>query len=103
MAHGTPIGLADNDERYGTEGAFQIEAGISSSYHIAKFFGLTRRVRQSKAQAEATAKNVLSFAASERAKPFPTVAPVTLQGPHLSETLWPRAAAARRPDPEKPR
>jgi poly(hydroxyalkanoate) depolymerase family esterase len=41
MAHGTPLGLADNDQRYGMEGAFLIEAGISSSYHIAKFFGLT--------------------------------------------------------------
>ena len=44
MAHGTPLGLADNDERYGAEGAFLIEAGISSSYHIAGFFGLTGRV-----------------------------------------------------------
>jgi poly(hydroxyalkanoate) depolymerase family esterase len=41
MAHGTPLGIADNDQRYGVEGAFLIEAGISSSYHIAKFFGLT--------------------------------------------------------------
>ena len=41
MAHGTPLGLAGNDEPYGAEGAFLIEAGISSSYHIADFFGLT--------------------------------------------------------------
>ena len=41
MAHGTPLGTADNDERYGAQGAFLIEAGISSSYHIANFFGLT--------------------------------------------------------------
>jgi hypothetical protein len=46
MAHGTPLGIADNDERYGEAGAFLIEAGISSSYHIASFFGLTERVRQ---------------------------------------------------------
>jgi feruloyl esterase len=44
MAHGTPLGLADNDERYGVEGAYLIEAGISSSYHIASFFGLTDRI-----------------------------------------------------------
>ncbi len=31
MPHGTPLGVADNDERYGAEGAFLIEAGISSS------------------------------------------------------------------------
>jgi poly(hydroxyalkanoate) depolymerase family esterase len=41
MAHGTPLGMAENDERYGEQGAFLIEAGISSSYHIASFFGLT--------------------------------------------------------------
>ena len=46
MAHGTPLGIADNDERYGVEGAFLIEAGISSSYHIANFFGLTERFSQ---------------------------------------------------------
>ena len=31
MAHGTPLGTAENDERYGAQGAFLIEAGISSS------------------------------------------------------------------------
>lgn len=41
MAHGTPLGTAENDERYGEQGAFLIEAGISSSYHIACFFGIT--------------------------------------------------------------
>lgn len=41
MAHGTPIGIGGNDERYGAEGAFLIESGISSSWHIAQFFGLT--------------------------------------------------------------
>src|SRR6202040_1304836 len=49
MAHGTPLGTADDDERYGTQGAFLIEAGISSSYHIAKFFGLTEWTREAKA------------------------------------------------------
>jgi len=44
MGHGTPIGLAADDERYGAEGPFLIEAGISSSYHIADFFGLTKRI-----------------------------------------------------------
>ena len=46
MAHGTPIGTAENDQRYGKQGAFLIEAGISSSYHIANFFGLTAAIRQ---------------------------------------------------------
>lgn len=41
MAHGTPIGIGGNEEHYGAEGAFLIESGISSSWHIAQFFGLT--------------------------------------------------------------
>ncbi|MGQ0681291.1 extracellular catalytic domain type 1 short-chain-length polyhydroxyalkanoate depolymerase [Bradyrhizobium sp.] len=103
MAHGTPIGLADNDERYGFEGAFLIEAGISSSWHIANFFGLTRRLRRSKAQAEAAAISVLSAAARERARPFPAIAPVTLQNPDLPEALWPRTTPTGRPEPAKRR
>ncbi len=48
MAHGTPLGLAENDEKYGIEGAFLLEAGISSSFHIAKFFGLTGTIHKVK-------------------------------------------------------
>jgi poly(hydroxyalkanoate) depolymerase family esterase len=46
MAHGTPLGTAENEERYGMPGAFLIEAGISSSYHIANFFGLTESTQR---------------------------------------------------------
>ena len=48
MSHGTPLGIGENDEQYGMKGAFLIEAGISSSYHIAKFFGLTERIHKPK-------------------------------------------------------
>ena len=48
MAHGTPLGLAENDERYGSEGPFLLEVGISSSYHIAKFFGLIGSIHKAK-------------------------------------------------------
>lgn len=65
MAHGTPIGTADNDHRYGMKGAFLIEAGISSSYHIAKFFGLTGRMRAS----ARTPKTVSAPAPKTVAKP----------------------------------
>jgi poly(hydroxyalkanoate) depolymerase family esterase len=74
MAHGTPLGLADNDQRYGTEGAFLIEAGISSSYHIAKFFGLTGWIQEAK---KAEAKP----AAPAKA------APVRSPAPHLARTI----------------
>ena len=58
MAHGTPLGLADNAEHYGEEGAFLIEAGISSSYHIAKFFGLTANAQHpARTSTDASAHN----------------------------------------------
>jgi poly(hydroxyalkanoate) depolymerase family esterase len=42
MAHGTPLATGDSDEQCGAAGPFLLEVGISSSYHIAQFFGLTR-------------------------------------------------------------
>jgi poly(hydroxyalkanoate) depolymerase family esterase len=63
MAHGTPLGVADNDERYGAQGAFLIEAGISSSYHIASFFGLTDWIGQP--------KEALKEAVKEASRPTP--------------------------------
>ncbi|TPQ39124.1 esterase [Bradyrhizobium guangdongense] len=71
MAHGTPLGIADNDHRYGSEGAFLIEAGISSSYHIAKFFGLTEWNRAS------------APAPKSSAKPAPALPPA----PHLARSI----------------
>ena len=41
MAHGTPICAGDADEACGTPAPFILEAGISSSYRIAAFWGLT--------------------------------------------------------------
>jgi len=95
MAHGTPLGVADNDERYGRKGAFLIEAGISSSYHIAKFFGLTGWIRERKKVATAD---------SPSAKLIPSVSPVAAPGsvPELAKILWPakppeqQAEASRR-------
>ncbi len=81
MAHGTPIGLAENDKRYGKQGPFLIEAGISSSYHIAKFFGVTDWIRQPKPAAE-----------SPSAKLIPRVSPVSSVLPSLSRILRPKAS-----------
>jgi poly(hydroxyalkanoate) depolymerase family esterase len=40
MAHGTPLATGVAVDQCGAAGPFLIEAGISSSYHIARFFGL---------------------------------------------------------------
>jgi poly(hydroxyalkanoate) depolymerase family esterase len=96
MAHGTPLGIADNDERYGEGGAFLIEAGISSSYHIANFFGLTERVRQPKAAPTGILR--------ERTGTISMTVPVPAPEPDLAAILWPQAASGRRAEPpQKPR
>jgi hypothetical protein len=40
MAHGTPLSAGSGNETCGVAGPFLLEVGISSSYHIARFFGL---------------------------------------------------------------
>ncbi len=40
MTHGTPLATGSSDENCGVAGAFLLEVGISSSYHIAKFCNL---------------------------------------------------------------
>ena len=93
MAHGTPLGKAENDQRYGAQGAFLIEAGISSSYHIAKFFGLTDWIRKAKAAA----------LESPSAKLIPAVSPISatpLPMPDLTKVLWPLAALKPPAEPE---
>ena len=77
MAHGTPLGTVDVDERYGAKGAFLIEAGISSSYHIAKFFGLTQSIRQS------------SLAPAIASRQAAKIAPAPVPMPDLTKVLWP--------------
>jgi poly(hydroxyalkanoate) depolymerase family esterase len=41
MAHGAPLATGDAGQQCGAAGPFLLEVGISSSYHIAKFFNLT--------------------------------------------------------------
>lgn len=97
MAHGTPLGTTENDERYGTQGAFLIEAGISSSYHIAKFFGLTEWIRQPREVAQVAS----SEASKQATKAIPMAEPVFAPTPDLAKALWPRPTVSRRPEPPR--
>jgi poly(hydroxyalkanoate) depolymerase family esterase len=95
MAHGTPLGKAENDERYGKEGPFLIEAGISSSYHIANFFGLTNRVpKLAEARSRATAE-------SPSAKLIPLASPISTFAPDLGKILQPLMTAKEAPKPKE--
>lgn len=42
MAHGTPLATGAAEGECGAAGPFLLDVGISSSYHIAKFFGLAQ-------------------------------------------------------------
>jgi poly(hydroxyalkanoate) depolymerase family esterase len=46
MPHGTPLATGGSEQHCGVPGAFLLEVGISSSYHIAKFWGLTGHPRR---------------------------------------------------------
>jgi poly(hydroxyalkanoate) depolymerase family esterase len=54
MAHGTPLATGKADGECGAAGPFLLEVGISSSYHIAKFFGLAQPRDIASAQATTT-------------------------------------------------
>jgi poly(hydroxyalkanoate) depolymerase family esterase len=96
MAHGTPLAAVGHDERVGEEGAFLIEAGISSSYHIANFFGLTERISQPK-----TAPTGIS---RDRVGTIAMTVPVPAPEPDLATILWPQAVSPRRAEPpQQPR
>jgi hypothetical protein len=110
MTHGTPLGVADNDERYGAQGAFLIEAGISSSYHIANFFGLTQWIRQSRetaskqAATKQAAKPPSPQASALAAKVIPMPPPASVPMPDLAHVPWPLTTVHRAPlPPPKPR
>ena len=57
MGHGTPLSTKAHG---GTAGPFLLEVGISSSYHIAKFFGLTGAQRWHRAHLGDTARAPLA-------------------------------------------
>src|ERR1700735_1283296 len=109
MAHGTPLGVADNDEQYGAQGAFLIEAGISSSYHIANFFGLTEWIRQPKEAAreaaketvKETVKTVSAGVAKQAATIIPAIGPAPAMVPDLAKVLWPRTTLNRPSEPPR--
>jgi poly(hydroxyalkanoate) depolymerase family esterase len=112
MAHGTPLGDSGHDERFGEGGAFLIEAGISSSYHIANFFGLTEQIHQpkgaraaSKAPAKTAAKTTANAAPTgvprERAGTIAMTVPVPAPEPDLAAILWPRATPVHHAKPNQ--
>jgi poly(hydroxyalkanoate) depolymerase family esterase len=46
MAHGAPLATGSAEKHCGVPGPFLLDVGISSSYHIARFWGLTKHSRK---------------------------------------------------------
>jgi len=54
MGHGTPIS-AEGDEGLGEEGKYMLEVGISSTRHIADFWGVTQSGAANRAELKTAA------------------------------------------------
>ena len=57
MAHGTPLSVGTADDQCGAAGAFLLEVGISSSYRIAKFWGLAQATHKATAKDSTPVRN----------------------------------------------
>ena len=75
MAHGTPLAIGEAEGACGVPGPFLLPVGISSSYHIAKFFGIA----VARASVE---KNIVKLSPAPR--PFQAADPV-LEGEILDK------------------
>jgi poly(hydroxyalkanoate) depolymerase family esterase len=81
MAHGTPLGTGESEGACGAPGPFLLPVGISSSYHIAKFFGIVPYASFSK-PSDSSRKDV---------KPYSAPPERVLEGEILSNNELPRS------------
>ena len=61
MAHGTPLAVGAGEDQGGNAGPFLLDVGVSSTHHIARFFGLL----DARAEARARAESYVAAAASD--------------------------------------
>lgn len=87
MAHGTPLAVEKTEGSCGSAGPFLLPVGISSSYHIAKFFGLVAvPLRES-----APAKNETEFVPAPRHEPDAAAEGEVLEGEVLENVEAPKS------------
>ena len=88
MAHGTPLATGEADHECGAVGPFLLEVGISSSYHIAKFFGITAGARRESGQSRAlVVAGQRQHSGFDAQRPQPHVLEGEVLGPEADE--WP--------------
>ena len=97
MAHGTPLATGAADDNCGAVGPFLLEVGISSSYHIVKFFGLTtgdvRHIASARKEIMTIAPAQLYASGAEPSPPNPGV----IEGEVLHPALHADPKTARIP------
>ena len=111
MAHGTPLAVGNDENSYGAAGPFLLDVGISSSYRIAQFWGLTESSVDD-AQKPADERPVsrkayegypIVVSAPEAQKPEvqePKVQEPEVQEPEILEPEWQELAARPRRTPK---
>ena len=88
MAHGTPLATGAADDQCGAVGPFLLEVGISSSYHIARFFGLASASRSAEHSRRSVPTAVLRMPdETDRA----TASAEPLDGEVLDPNFWPHS------------
>ena len=92
MAHGTPLATGAGEACCGNAGPFLLDVGVSSSHHIAQFFGLT----EARAPSREKAERYIAAAAAAPAGAF-TPGPEDILMPGKSEAEPERDEPAGRP------
>ena len=100
MAHGTPIAAGTAEGETGTAGPFILETGISSSYRIARFWGVIASPAATAAGAKSPAPSPEIAAAPGRSGK-PRSAASAAPGARPSVPSVRRPAASARPQPER--
>jgi poly(3-hydroxybutyrate) depolymerase len=94
MGHGTPLAVGEGEARMGHAGPYMLEAGISSSHHIAAFWGLTD-TRMPRTEGVA----LVSPDGTIRLEPKRPAAAKTRTEPHVDATESKRAGPQFRTSP----
>ncbi len=97
MAHGTPLAPGEAEGACGMAGPFLLPVGISSSYHISKFFGVADVHLRQRTAPEA---NSLVVGPSSTRPPREERAEMVLEGEVLDKEDEPNSQESRPPFPE---
>ena len=95
MAHGTPVAVGNDENSYGAAGPFLLDVGISSSYRIAQFWGLTESsVADAQKPADEKPVSRKAYEGYPVVVSAPEVQKPEVQEPEILEPEWQEPAAA---------